>query len=67
MSKMEFEYECGEFKTDADDKIEFVCVVDAHQMLQKTANKLRDAGLLQPATSISDDTLWANFSADGEG
>lgn len=67
MQDMQFEYECGTFNTPAGEKIDFVRVVNIEEVIRKTVDDLRKAGLLQKLGNISDDTLWVHVSADKGG
>ena len=61
---MEFKYECGTFHTPSGDKIHFVIVVNVEEVIRKTVNDLRKAGLHQQLENIPDDMLWVHVSAD---
>ena len=68
MQDMQFEYECGTFNTPSgDEKIHFVRVVNVEEVVKKTVEDLRKAGLLQQLENIPDDMLWVHVSADKGG
>ena len=64
---MEFEYECGTFKTSSGDEIQFVRVVNLEEVVRKTVQDLKNAGFIQPLENVPDNTLWIHLSADKGG
>ena len=64
---MEFEYECGTFTSASGDKLQFVCVVSVEDVVKKTVNDLRNAGLIQQLENTTDETLWLHISANKGG
>ena len=62
LQELEFEYECGSFKSAAGKQVNFVRVTDLKQVICMTLNQLSHR--LTLFSNIPGDTLWLMISAD---
>ena len=64
---MEFEYECGNFKSSSGKTVSFLRVVNITDVIKKSVHQLNASGLVVKKSNVPDNVLWILLSGDKGG
>ena len=64
---MEFEYECGNFKSSSGKAVFFLRVINIADVIKKSVHQLNASGLLVKKSNVPDNVLWILLSGDKGG
>ena len=67
LKSMEFEYECGNFKSSSGKTVSFLRVVNIADVIKKSVHQLKASGLVVKKSNVPDNVLWILLSGDKGG
>lgn len=64
---LEFQYECGDFKSSTGKKVSFLRVSNVSDVVQKSVTQLNESGMLVEKSNIPKNVLWVLLTGDKGG